>query len=172
MSALADLVKPINDEDAERLEEDETEILREAGILPEALSSKRRKQAKTKAKHIVFAESEEEGAPCKLFLRLCTVLIHAHSARRHAAASHRTAQEDVEMEVDEEKEVDMGWKTVEAPKKRKGKKKADDAEGVVELNREEASVSEAGNAALLRSHQPLTATSDASAQGAVGALGP
>lgn len=60
LSALADLVKPL-DEDDEELGEEEMDVLREAGILPPVSKSKRRRQNYTRAKHIVFAENEDEG---------------------------------------------------------------------------------------------------------------
>ena len=64
LTALADLVTPLDadeDEDAEGLEDEDMDALREAGIRPSASAWKRRKQSKAKATHITFAESEEEG---------------------------------------------------------------------------------------------------------------
>ena len=49
----------MDEEDEEELDEAELDILREAGILPKAQPSKRRRRPA--AKHIVFAEDEDEG---------------------------------------------------------------------------------------------------------------
>ena len=62
LSALADLVQPL-DEDDEELDEEEMDVLKDSGILPNAGSS-RRKQKAVKRKHIVFAENEDEGPWC------------------------------------------------------------------------------------------------------------
>jgi U3 small nucleolar RNA-associated protein 11 len=57
LTALADLVRPLGDEDAAELEEEELEILIDAGIVLAPSRSKGKARAKD---HIVFVNSPEE----------------------------------------------------------------------------------------------------------------
>ncbi|KAF7793402.1 hypothetical protein EIP86_004514 [Pleurotus ostreatoroseus] len=112
LTTLADLVKPLDEEDEEELDEAEVNTLREAGILPKAQPSKRRRRPA--AKHIVFAEDDNE-------------------ARSYVAPSAKLSSEsEQKMDVDEE-EVSLGWKVAEQePKKRKGKERAQDEDALVD----------------------------------------
>ncbi|KAJ3523811.1 hypothetical protein NM688_g8664 [Phlebia brevispora] len=116
LTALADLVKPLDeDEDEDALDEAELEVLREAGILPKAAPLKKRRKARqTRTKHVVFAENEDE-------------------AREYLEPPRAGASEpEDKMEVEEET-IDLGWKVNgEVPKKRKGKERAHQTEDVTE----------------------------------------
>ncbi|OSD03204.1 small-subunit processome [Trametes coccinea BRFM310] len=111
---LADLLKPGSleaEDDAEELDEQELEVLREAGVIPPESKKARRKSHSKKGKHVLFAESEEEARRC--------------------ASSARTAsksQEDDRMDVSQEQSVDLGWKVPEQSKRKRRKSKAS-AEG-------------------------------------------
>jgi U3 small nucleolar RNA-associated protein 11 len=58
LTGLADLMKPLSDGRDEGLEEDELETLRDAGIILRP----RKGKGKSGPKHIVFVESNDEGA--------------------------------------------------------------------------------------------------------------
>jgi hypothetical protein len=58
-----DLVKPLGEEaEEDALDEEELVVLREAGVI--AKSDQKRNRRKSKAGHIVFADSEEQGLTC------------------------------------------------------------------------------------------------------------
>ena len=60
LTAQADLVKSDPLDDGETFDEEELQVLRDAGIIPDAPVSKCRKRRST-AKHIVFAEDVQQG---------------------------------------------------------------------------------------------------------------
>lgn len=61
LSTLADLFTSVDEDDENALEEDELEVLRDAGVLAGPSGSGSRKSRSKKTKHIVFAENEREG---------------------------------------------------------------------------------------------------------------
>ena len=65
MSVLADLVKPgigAGEEEDDELDQDEINVLIEAGVIASSSSQiKKSGKKKAKAKHIVFVENEEQG---------------------------------------------------------------------------------------------------------------
>ncbi|KAI0322185.1 small-subunit processome [Amylostereum chailletii] len=109
LSAMADLLTPgsIDAEDAgDTLEEEELKTLREAGVIA-GPSSSRKKGSKSAAKHIIFAETEDEA--------------------REYAASRKANDRRGEgaMDVDVPTVDDLGWKSPDDGKnKNKGKGKA------------------------------------------------
>ncbi|KAI0361469.1 small-subunit processome [Trametes cingulata] len=116
---LADLLKPSvlkGEDDDEELDEQELEVLREAGIIPPESKKSRRKSRSKKGKHVLFAEDEEE-------------------ARQYATSSRKgsDSQEDDRMDVSTES-IDLGWKVPEQTKRkrRKSKVSAEEEETVVE----------------------------------------
>ncbi|KAI0688132.1 small-subunit processome [Cytidiella melzeri] len=124
LSALADLVKPLEEEDNDEggLDEEELSILREAGIVAQP-GKKRRSKRKSTSGHILFAETEEQ-------------------ARELASRTKNVAVVDDAMVVEEEWE-DLGWKTSENAHKKEGKAKAkandDGIDALKEQRKEEAS---------------------------------
>ncbi|KAI0931256.1 hypothetical protein AcW1_001293 [Taiwanofungus camphoratus] len=104
LSALADLIKPVGDNDGEEdeLDEDELNVLREAGIISVSLSNRIRKSKKGRTgKHIVFIENEGQ-------------------AREYAITSNvGTPSQDVNMDLPETQEEDLGWKTPDEKGRRK-----------------------------------------------------
>ncbi|PSS29580.1 hypothetical protein PHLCEN_2v2728 [Hermanssonia centrifuga] len=107
LTTLADLVKPNPDEDDEdQLNEEELEVLRDAGLVARPAASRRRRKSSS-GKHIIFADSENQ-------------------ARQYASSSSKATPDlDQDME-DGESDVETGWRSqAETGKSRsKGKKKA------------------------------------------------
>ncbi|CDO75489.1 hypothetical protein BN946_scf184935.g25 [Trametes cinnabarina] len=118
---LADLLKPGSldaEDDTETLDEQELEVLREAGIIPPESKKARRKSHSKKGKHVVFAESEEE-------------------ARQYATSARKaTKSEDVDerMDISRDHNVDLGWKVPEQSKRKRRKSKASAEEEETEMN--------------------------------------
>ncbi|THH19045.1 hypothetical protein EW146_g2058 [Bondarzewia mesenterica] len=116
LSALADLFRPgqsLNGEDdgEEELDEEELEILMEAGVIAGSSSKRQRKsRSKQPAKHIIFAENEEE-------------------ARLHSKTS-KSKDDKSAMDVEEVTHVDLGWKTTDQDKHRKKHSKLNEGTGV------------------------------------------
>ncbi|KAL1951398.1 hypothetical protein VTO73DRAFT_547 [Trametes versicolor] len=115
LTQLADLLKPgmlDGEDDADELDEQELEALREAGVIAPEPKRARRKSHSNKGKHVLFAEDAAE-------------------ARQYAASSRKSSdsQEDVKMDVSVESAVDLGWKAPAEAKRKRRKSKADaDAE--------------------------------------------
>ncbi|KAL0951485.1 hypothetical protein HGRIS_008172 [Hohenbuehelia grisea] len=105
LTSLANLIKSdhLEDEDAsdneDPLEEQDIELLREAGVLPK--SSKKGK-GKLSNKHIVFVDTPDE-------------------ARRYASTSksNRKSADSSRTETTQETEVDLGWQTPATTKSQK-----------------------------------------------------
>ncbi|KAI0778318.1 u3 small nucleolar RNA-associated protein 11 [Trametes elegans] len=116
LTQLADLLKPgalEGDDAAEELDDQELEVLREAGVLPpEPKKARRKSRSSQKDKHVLFAENEAEA--------------------RQYATSSRTAsssQEDDHMDASNDQNVDLGWKVPEQVKRKRRKSKAGADEG-------------------------------------------
>ncbi|KAI0375131.1 small-subunit processome [Pilatotrama ljubarskyi] len=129
LTQLADLLKPavLNGEEGdEELDEQELEVLREAGVIPPESKKSRRKSRSKKGKHVLFAEDEEE-------------------ARQYATSSRKESdsKEDDRMDVSTEN-VDMGWKVPEQTKRKRRKSKASAEEEETALD--EASIQTAEQA--------------------------
>ncbi|KAL7285407.1 hypothetical protein ACG7TL_000503 [Trametes sanguinea] len=108
---LADLLKPGSldaEDDAEELDEQELEVLREAGVIPPESKKARRKSHSKKGKHVLFAESEEEAS--------------------------KSQDEDDRMDVSQEQSVDLGWKAPEQSKRKRRKSKASAEEEETEMD--------------------------------------
>ncbi|KAI8990559.1 small-subunit processome [Trametes punicea] len=108
LTQLADLLKPgtLDDEDdAEQLDEQELDVLREAGVIPPESKNARRKSDSKKGKHLLFAENEEE-------------------ARQYASSSRKISgsqDDDCRMDLSQQQEVDLGWKKPEQPRRKRRK---------------------------------------------------
>ncbi|EIM92248.1 u3 small nucleolar RNA-associated protein 11 [Stereum hirsutum FP-91666 SS1] len=90
LSTLADLFTSPNGDDENVLDEDELEVLRDAGILAGPSGSGSRKTRKNNTKHIVFVENEEE-------------------AQQYRAAS-KPISDETPMDISEDSLLDLGWK--------------------------------------------------------------
>jgi U3 small nucleolar RNA-associated protein 11 len=117
-------VHQAEDDDA-GLDEEELEILREAGVI--AVPSKvgrKRGSSQPQAKHIIFVENEEEGMYERSLLARAFALILV------AAQQYITKQTDLPTSRSESKDdvdaMDLGWRKPEKQKSRKKKKKASD----------------------------------------------
>ncbi|RPD82426.1 small-subunit processome [Lentinus tigrinus ALCF2SS1-7] len=107
---------------ADELDDQELEVLREAGVLPPAPGSKRarRKTHSKKGKHIVFAEDPEQA--------------HQHVvANRTASTSDHNPDLGTPMDVTDDVNSELGWKSPEEPKhkrrrSRQGAKEEDSQE--------------------------------------------
>ena len=76
LSQLANLLKSSQDDEGTAdLDEEELEVLREAGVLAPTSKRGRKKSHSKRAKHIVFAEDEEEGVCASTFARTFLVFI-------------------------------------------------------------------------------------------------
>lgn len=112
------------------LEEEELVVLREAGIISQP-GKGRGKRRKAPSKHIVFADSEDQGAFVARVNRTFAELGFwlARAARQYVSMRQTgtaTAQQDM-MDIEDEAE-DLGWKTEDenaTRRKDKGKGKAD-----------------------------------------------
>ncbi len=138
------MVKPNPDEDDEdQLNEEELEVLRDAGLVARPAASRRRRKSSS-GKHIIFADSENQGSlsPC-----FSGAVLKAGLAQQYASSSSK-ATPDLDQDMEDDKsDVETGWRSqAETGKSRsKGKKKAvqGDADvAALEVERkEEASVS-------------------------------
>ncbi|KAI0651984.1 small-subunit processome [Trametes meyenii] len=108
LTQLADLLKPgsLDGQDTEELDEQELEVLREAGVVPPESKKARRKSHSKRGKHLVFAADESE-------------------ARQYAASNCKssTSRDADAMEVSSEPHVDLGWKVPEQTKRQRRKSK-------------------------------------------------
>ncbi|KAJ8495639.1 hypothetical protein ONZ51_g1565 [Trametes cubensis] len=131
LTQLADLFKhdPLGEEgDTDDLDEEEVEVLREAGVLPPESKKSRRKSHSKKGKHLMFAEDEAEAKE------------YAQSTRRGSGS-----QDDDRMDVTPSQEsADLGWKVPEQSKRKRRKSKASTEEEETALD--EASVETAEQA--------------------------
>ncbi|PCH34017.1 u3 small nucleolar RNA-associated protein 11 [Wolfiporia cocos MD-104 SS10] len=137
LSALADLLKPLNGEEdnAEQgLDEEELQVLREAKII--AAPEMRRRKSTQQGKHVIFAESKAE----------------ARSYLANSRRKHQGDHDNNKLDVVEEKEADLGWKVPEED--RKGKKRqsqsAEDAFAQLSLDKGRT---EAGRRKLAAKHR-------------------
>ena len=115
MTTLANLIKPISfDENTgDALNDEEREILQNAGILSQSHSMGKGKDKMPK--HIVFVNDEAEGSMSSMninFVNSCCLVALQYSSRRKA---DKKADADISMG---EAGLDLGWV---APKKRKPK---------------------------------------------------
>ena len=66
MGSLADLLRPgildVEKDEESNLDEEELEILREAGLIAGPSQGRKKSSSKGSAKHIIFAENADEGA--------------------------------------------------------------------------------------------------------------
>ncbi|KAI0094245.1 small-subunit processome [Irpex rosettiformis] len=123
LCALADLVKPLeDDEDDGELDEEELAVLRNAGIIAEPGKKQRKKRKSTKS-HILFVDTEDQ-------------------AQELVRSKKSTIVQNEDMDVEEEWE-DLGWKLDEATNKKdlkgKGKATQNSLDSLEEQRREEAS---------------------------------
>ncbi|KAG5644601.1 hypothetical protein DXG03_008079 [Asterophora parasitica] len=106
LTAMADLLKPSALEETEDdLDEEEVQILTDAGIISEGSS---RRSGRRNPKHIVFVENEQE----------------ARNYKPIEASSSQNA--DIDMEEDEE--LDLGWKPTSSKKTQKSRTDVSSAE--------------------------------------------
>jgi len=117
LSALADLFVPSNrdnlhdsDDDDTGLEEDELEILKDAGIIVRPSKTRKRRSSRHQAKHVVFVENEEEARQ------------YATNENTHAVSLSRSESNDITSAID------LGWGKPEG--KRRGRKKSTSAKAV------------------------------------------
>ncbi|KAI0068179.1 small-subunit processome [Artomyces pyxidatus] len=108
LSTLADLLRPgsldLAAEDQETLDDEELEILREAGVIA-GPSNTRNRSKPSSSKHLIFAETEEEARQCV------------------ASQKRRSSSKNEGMEADHSPAADLGWK-VPVVDKKKGKGKS------------------------------------------------
>jgi len=106
------------------LDEEELEILKDAGVIAMPSKTRKRKSSRTPAKHIVFVENEEEG----MYGRSTGIYWLNHDAICHAARQFVTKQNDLPKSRPESTDtinaIDLGWRE---PKKVKKEKKKDHA---------------------------------------------
>jgi U3 small nucleolar RNA-associated protein 11 len=115
-------VHQAEDDDA-GLDEEELEVLREAGVIagPSKVERKRG-SSQPQAKHIIFVENEEEG--------MCggSLLLRVYALIPVAAQQYLTKHTDLPTSRSESRDdvdaVDLGWRKPEKQKSRKNKKKA------------------------------------------------
>lgn len=142
LTAQADLVKSDPLDDEEELDEEELQVLRDAGIIADASTSKRRKR-RPNPKHIVFAEDEEQGMWATT-ATMGTIMISLCREGRQYTAPSKPQTEHEAMDVVEDEPKDLGWKTREDTKRKKGKGRADQEEKAAaaseEQRQQEASV--------------------------------
>jgi U3 small nucleolar RNA-associated protein 11 len=110
-------VHQAEDDDA-GLDEEELEILREAGVI----AGRRRGSSQPQAKHIIFVENEKEGMYGRSLLARIYALIPA------AAQQYVTKQTNLPTSRSESRDdvdaIDLGWRKPEKQKSRKKKNKA------------------------------------------------
>ncbi|KAJ7161350.1 u3 small nucleolar RNA-associated protein 11 [Mycena crocata] len=117
LMAMADLMKPgaleLGD-DTEDLDEEEIETLKNAGIISA-------RKGKSRAKHIVFVQDEEE-------------------ARQYASSSRTTLEvppKNTSAAVAADEPMDLGWKVPPKKSRRRESTPAEDAQAVAEIHAEE-----------------------------------
>jgi len=115
-------VHQAEDDDA-GLDEEELEILREAGVIAGSRELGRKgRSSRLQAKHIVFVENEEEGMCGQSLLARVYALIPV------AAQQYVTRQTDLPTSRSESRDdvgaIDLGWRKSETRKSRKKKNNA------------------------------------------------
>jgi U3 small nucleolar RNA-associated protein 11 len=115
-------VHQAEDDDA-GLDEEELEILREAGVIAgQSKVGRKRGSSQPQAKHIIFVENEEEGMYGRSLLARVYALIPV------AAQQYLTKQNDLPTSRSESRDdvdaIDLGWRKPEKQKSRKKNKKA------------------------------------------------
>ena len=123
LTEMADLFK---EDAAEGLDDEEYEMLQEAGIIP---PSKKRKRP---ARHLVFAESLEEGVPFQFLWSqsrpLTSVAFAAQSlGRKQDSAPELSEELSAPPQNDPQ---DLGWTVVESKKKKKSRQPSRQADDV------------------------------------------
>ncbi|CCL98117.1 uncharacterized protein FIBRA_00111 [Fibroporia radiculosa] len=135
LTALVDLLRPgpldsYDDDDVQDLDDAEIEVLLEAGLLPAAPSKQANKSyAKRRVRHIIFAENADE-------------------ARQYASSSgtQTSLNDNMDLDVAEERDVDLGWKAPETGKK--GGIKRSTAVSAAEARASDSSTEERREAAI------------------------
>jgi U3 small nucleolar RNA-associated protein 11 len=141
LKEIADLFAPsLTDDvhqadDAAGLDEEELEILREAGVIAGTSKVERkRRSSQPQAKHIVFVENEEEGMYRRSLLARVYALIPV------AAQQYITKQIDLPSSRSERRgdvdAIDLGWRKPEKKKSQKKKKKAVGASDSADVSEE------------------------------------
>lgn len=134
------MVKPLEDDEDEGLDEEELSILREAGIVAEPGKKKRRR--KSNKGHILFAVTEDQGESATSSMPIISSERN-DLARELAVNKKSVVTQDNDMDMEEEWE-DLGWKTDESAHKKdvkgKGKATSDSLEALEEQRKSEASV--------------------------------
>lgn len=69
--SLADLVKPLGEEDIDELAEEEIEILQDAHIIPQPSKGK----ARQNPRHIVFVDTLEDGTSAEVCIIVCLLTL-------------------------------------------------------------------------------------------------
>lgn len=111
------------EDDDTGLDDEELEILREAGVIAEpSRVGRKRGSSQPQAKHIIFVENEEEGMferyPLACVYALTQVTAQQYVTKQTNLPTSRSESRD---DVDT---VDLGWRKPEKQKSRKKKKKA------------------------------------------------
>jgi U3 small nucleolar RNA-associated protein 11 len=119
LTALADLVKPglrgAQDEEGDDLDDEERQILMDAGIISAGPSGSTK--ARPSPKHIVFVETEEEG---ESFPFIDISFPAEYSLARKYKRARISGPGDAEIDKPTPmKAPDLGWKVVDAQKKSK-----------------------------------------------------
>ena len=153
-------------EGTDELEEEELEVLREAGVIAPASKKGRRKARSKRGKHILFADDEDEGVwraaclpiPGTLTSRLPTAAQQrAASARQGPSSSD--SQHDGRLGKSVILSVDMGWKAPEEAKRKRRKSKAAEEDESMALDEESPEGAETAKVCTLSSAldvRPLT----------------
>jgi U3 small nucleolar RNA-associated protein 11 len=140
-------VHQAKDDDA-GLDDEEHEILREAGVIAEpSRVGRKRGSSQPQAKHIVFVENEEEGMFERCPLACVYVLIPV------AAQQYVTKQINLPTSRSESRDyidaIDLGWRKPEKQKSRKKKKKAAGASDSTDGSEEREAAKVSHSCALL-----------------------
>ena len=129
---MVDLMAPDNgddddgDDDSHGLDEDALEVLKEAGVI--AGPSKRRKTPRT-PKHIIFAETEAEGAlvlPITVQAVFNVIPIARKQASTLKAKKHSSREEK---QTASPSIVDLGWRSSENKMGKRRKEPSEEEEG-------------------------------------------
>lgn len=158
LSALANLIKPTEGEkgDAEKLDDADLLILQEAGVIPApSLRRKRKSGASQRGKHILFAESPEQGIYRFYWSSYCIFIRPV--ARQFASSSGSSLPSNEDMDTSEESPIELGWKL---PETKKGKKRQStssvDAPAKPEQDSEAATVCDQVDVIDVKSHSFMT----------------
>ena len=116
-----------SDDDNAGLDEDELEILKDAGIIARPSKTRKRRSSRYQAKHVVFVENEEEGMHGKFDYLSRTISCvaarqYATNENAHAVSLSRSKSSDITSASD------LGWQKPEG--KRRERKKCTSATAV------------------------------------------